>query len=208
MRGLKFKDPGLEEVTISSDNQYAARLLMDKKRGNTAHFERFDINGNFIIENADERGRLFIQRNNTAEVEIGNSIQGQIGAIGNINYEEEVHHLQSEYVDVLFTLYSPGEMYGEDIYIFGGLSDWEFKPEFKMAYNPAIYAYVGKAKLKQGYYDYIYAAVSQETGEADFEVTEGDWYETENQYTILIYYRPFGSRFDQLIGILDLNSRM
>jgi len=29
---------------------------------------------------------------------------------------------------------------------------------------------------------------------------EGDWFETENQYIILIYYRPFGGRYDQVIG--------
>ncbi len=211
MRGVKFRDPRLVSVT-EYNNQFSAELERDKKRGNIAHFERFDINGNFIIENADERGRLFIRRPGIGEVTVDlggqSETERQQDIFGADDFELEVHNLQSEYVDVLFTLYSPGEMYGEDLYIYGGLSDWQFKPEFKMVYNPMVSAYVGKVRLKQGYYDYIYAAVSQENGKPDFEVTEGDWYETENEYTILVYYRPFGSRFDQLIGIETFNSRM
>lgn len=204
LRGLKFRDPRLISVT-ESNGLYEAVIEKDKKRGNGAHFERFDVNGNFIIENADERGRLFIQRDNSiGSIQLDDGIQIGIGA-SDVNFE--VHNLQSEYVDVLFTLESPGEMFDEDIYIYGGLSDWEFKPAFKMVYNPAIYAYVGKVRLKQGYYDYIYAAVSKETGLPDFEVTEGDWHETENAYTVLIYYRPFGSRYDQLIGYNTFSSR-
>lgn len=211
LRGVKFRDPRLVSVTVHND-EYSAEIELDKKRGSSAHYERFDINGNFIIENSDERGRLFIRRPGASDISIGLGDQTEItrqeAIFGADDFELEIHNLQSEYVDVLFTLKSPGEMYGEDIYIYGGLTDWEFKPEFKMVYNPAIYAYVSKVKLKQGYYDYIYAAVSQETGEADFEVTEGDWQETENEYTILLYYRPFGSRFDQLIGLHTFSSRM
>ena len=204
LRGLRFKDPKLKSVTIGADGKYTAQIIQEKKRGNAAHFERFDINGNFVIENTDERGRILVESDPNGTINFGSP---QANVTGQVNYESDIHHLESEYVDVLFTLYSPTEMYEDDLYIFGGMTDWEFKPEFKMVYNPAIFAYVGKAKLKQGYYDYIYAAVSKKTGKADFEVTEGDWHETENQYTVLMYYRPFGSRFDQLIGITEISSR-
>ncbi len=210
LRGLRFRDPKLVSVT-ENNGQFSATIEREKKRGNIAHFERFDINGNFIIENTDERGRLFIQRATDVDATINlggpSETERQAAIFGADNPELSIHSLQSEYVDVLFTLYSPGEMYGEDLYIFGGLSEWQFKPEFKMAYNPIISSYVGKVTLKQGYYDYLYAAVSQKDGKADFEVTEGDWHETENEYTIFVYYRPFGSRFDQLIGVQIFNSR-
>lgn len=124
------------------------------------------------------------------------------------NLDENNPDLMSHYVEVLFSLYSPGEMYDEDIYIFGGLTDWQLKPEFRMTYNPAVSAYVAKVKLKQGYYDYYYAALPKGSDQIDLEVTEGDWYETRNNYTILVYYRPFGGRYDQLIGSVSFNSRL
>ncbi len=241
LRGIQYPSPGI--TVTEKDNVFEATIERDKKRGNTAHFERYDINGDFIIENRDERGRLYLDRTLNSNASLSPEVEREFsqrlsGATTQIERDriaqernvllqnqaaeeqarqfrifgvdtqvDEVHNLQSEYVDVLFTLYSPGEMYDEEIYIYGGLSDWELKPEFKMVYNQMINSYVGKVRLKQGYYDYIYAAIPKGKTVPDFEVTEGDWYETENEYTILIYYRPFGSRYDQLIGISSFSSR-
>lgn len=124
------------------------------------------------------------------------------------NFDEDNPDLMSDYVQTLFTLYSPGEMEGHELYIFGGLSDWQLKPEFKMVYNPAVTSYVAKVNLKQGYYDYTYAALPAGADEIDFEVTEGDSFEAQNNYTILVYFRPFGGRHDQLIGSVSFNSRL
>ncbi len=124
------------------------------------------------------------------------------------NFDDADPTLESEYAEVLFSLKSNGEIYGYDVYLFGAFTDWQLKPEFKMVYNPAVGAYVGKALLKQGYYNYMYAAVPQGTRIVDFEPIEGNWYETRNDYTILVYYRPFGGRYDQLIGATTFTSRI
>ena len=39
-----------------------------------------------------------------------------------------------------------------------------------------------------------------------FESTEGNFTNTENNYTVLVYFRPFGARADELIGITQVNS--
>ena len=124
------------------------------------------------------------------------------------NRDEDDPDLMSDYANVLFTLYSPGEMNDQDLYVFGGFSDWQLKPQFKMFYNERINAYVAKMTLKQGYYDYTYAAFPRGADEIDFEVTEGDSYETRNNYTILMYFRSFGGRYDQIIGSVTFNSRL
>jgi hypothetical protein len=121
--------------------------------------------------------------------------------------DDKDHNLEGSYIDVLFSLASAGEMQGEDVYLFGSMTDWQLKPEFKMVYNPMVSAYVTKVLLKQGYYNYSYAALPKGTYKPDFEVTEGDWFETNNTYTILVYYKPFGSRYDQLIGAYSFGSR-
>jgi hypothetical protein len=43
-------------------------------------------------------------------------------------------------------------------------------------------------------------------GVPDFSVTEGNYWGTENSYTVLVYYRPFGARADELIGFTNLNT--
>ena len=77
----------------------------------------------------------------------------------------------------------------------------------RMVYNDALKAYVCKMRLKQGYYNYYFVEQAKGKEVIDYEVTEGNWYETENEYAILIYYRPFGARFDQLIGVKTISSR-
>ncbi|MEM9888808.1 MAG: type IX secretion system plug protein domain-containing protein [Bacteroidota bacterium] len=107
---------------------------------------------------------------------------------------------QNDYAQVLFSLYSPAEYEGE-VYIFGAFTDWQLKEDFKMIYNPNVSAYVQKVELKEGFYNYAYAVEGKEKdAEPSIQDTEGSWFSTENEYLILMYYRPFGARFDQLIG--------
>lgn len=108
--------------------------------------------------------------------------------------------LESDYANVLFTLSSPTEFENADVYIQGSFSDWQLRPEFKMAYNYRIQAYVGETLLKQGFYNYYYAVVPRNGGRPSIEDSEGNWYETENDYTVLVYYRPFGERYDRLVA--------
>ena len=76
-----------------------------------------------------------------------------------------------------------------------------------MTHQPAVNAYVADIPLKQGFYNYAYVTVPKRGDKIpNMSELEGDWYETENQYTILVYYRPFGARYDQLMGTFNLNS--
>ena len=76
-----------------------------------------------------------------------------------------------------------------------------------MTYNEATESYAGQALLKKGYYNYLYALVPKaHPGTLDFSEIEGDWHETENDYTILIYWRPFGERYDRVAAVKTVNS--
>lgn len=92
------------------------------------------------------------------------------------------------------------------MYVFGELSDWQLKPEFKMKYDETAQAYWCDTWLKQGHYDYQYVVVDRRTGKIDPDGLEGNWSFTGNQYTVLVYFRPFGARYDRLMGAVTLNS--
>ena len=122
------------------------------------------------------------------------------------NFHEDDPDLESDYVKVYFELpYDEPDPFGE-IYIFGKLTDWQLKEEFRMKYNDNYKAYIGTAMLKQGYYNYQYAYLEDGAPKVDFELIEGNWWETDNDYHILVYYRPFGERYDQLVSVAFLNS--
>jgi hypothetical protein len=74
--------------------------------------------------------------------------------------------------------------------------------ESKGAYEKTLF-------LKQGYYNYSYVTVPENQPAADafsYENTEGNYENTENTYTVLVYYRPFGARADELIGYTSVSS--
>ncbi|WP_078012677.1 DUF5103 domain-containing protein [Hymenobacter sp. CRA2] len=89
------------------------------------------------------------------------------------------------------------------VYVFGALSDWKLKDDFKLTYNAEQQLYTGRALLKQGYYNYYYV-VGQPGTAPDAGYFEGSYQLTENQYDILVYYRPPGTRADLLIGYRPL----
>lgn len=110
--------------------------------------------------------------------------------------------LAGNYVDVYFSLATPSSIPGKEVCVTGGFSNWKCYEENIMEYNETMGGYFGRLLLKQGYYDYAFALFEDPSSSEspDFTTLEGDWYETQNEYTILIYYRPFGGRFDRLIG--------
>ncbi|MCB0589635.1 MAG: DUF5103 domain-containing protein [Phaeodactylibacter sp.] len=164
-----------------TDDGFVVQLKYDEPRAGEAYTSFNDLDGNFIIETTD-------QPNNT---------------------------LSAEYADVVFYLKRDQPYYGKEVYLFGGLTDWDILPEYRMEYDEGLGAYVGQALLKQGYYDYAYATLPVATNDKkgpkpqpSLTEIEGSWHETENQYTILIYYRPFGSRYDQVIGSVTFSSNL
>ena len=125
-------------------------------------------------------------------------------AIDNRQYNQTID--ECDYARVLFSLTQNQPLDDADVYVFGELSDWRLRPEFKMEYLAEAKAYVVEPLLKQGYYNYEYVVVDRKSGKIDESEFEGNWYETRNDYIILVYYRPFGDRYDRLMSSVTLVS--
>jgi hypothetical protein len=116
---------------------------------------------------------------------------------------------QGDYAYVHFSYFPAGNRAyeGNDVYVFGELTNYIKDGWGKMEFNKERGAYEKTLFLKQGYYSYAYVTKpSDGKGYPDFSQTEGDYWGTENSYTVLVYYRPFGARADELIGFTSLNS--
>lgn len=117
---------------------------------------------------------------------------------------------QSDYAFVHFSFYPPGNKpYPErDVYVFGELTNYATNEKSMMEFNDEKGAYEKVLFLKQGFYNYSYVTlpVKKSDEKISFEFTEGNYWGTENSYQVLVYYRSFGSRADELIGFSTLNS--
>ena len=115
---------------------------------------------------------------------------------------------EAEYGNARFTFIPPsGTPYrNRDLYLVGEMTGYGKNEGAKLTWNEEKKAYETNLKLKQGYYDYIYALRDPRGGAFETDQTEGNSWETENRYLILVYYRELGGRYDQLLGINMINS--
>ena len=116
---------------------------------------------------------------------------------------------QGDYAMVHFTYFPPGNrpFAGNDLYLFGEFTNYASDTTGRMNFNKETGAYEKTLFLKQGFYNYLYALKpANKNGFPDFSTTEGNYYGTENSYIVLVYYRPFGSRADEVIAYTTLNS--
>ena len=130
------------------------------------------------------------------------------GMYSSETYETINPYWQADYATVHFTLAPPdGKPYpNKDIYLAGQLTGYEFNNKTRMIFNETKGVYESSQFMKQGYYNYAYISVDKNDPSLRTDL-EGNYWETENGYTILMYYRSFTDRADQLIGVSKINSR-
>ena len=114
------------------------------------------------------------------------------------------NNFESDYCFVHFSLIS--EPISHDIYIYGELSDWSKKEDYKMFYNQETKQYEAVIPLKQAYYNYAFG-VENEPGKLDFKLFEGSHSVAENNYMVLVYHRNQTMPYDELIGYGLKNSQ-
>lgn len=112
----------------------------------------------------------------------------------------------NDYFITHFTLQMPQQPEG-DVYLFGDLTTGRIDDAYKMGYNPIDHQYELAIPLKQGSYNYMYLFKRQDEMVGLTEPCEGDFHMTENEYSVYVYHRPFGERYDRLVGFRTISTR-
>ncbi len=123
-------------------------------------------------------------------------------------YENINPYWQGDYANIHFKFVPPGgnAYAGKDLYLVGQLTDYQLNENTKMHFNPEKGMYENTRYLKQGYYSYGYTLADKNDASKRTD-TDGNYWETENNYTILVYYKSFADQSDQLIGVAKINTR-
>jgi hypothetical protein len=125
-----------------------------------------------------------------------------------ITYESINPLWEGDYATVKFSFAAPGgkPIDGKNIYLAGQFTGFGYSDKYKMRFNETTGLYEASVFMKQGYYSYTY--IEEDMNGIDFSNSlEGNYWETENNYTILVYYKSFTDRSDQLISVGQINSR-
>ncbi|MFM7024028.1 MAG: DUF5103 domain-containing protein [Flavobacteriales bacterium] len=131
----------------------------------------------------------------------------QFRVYGDINGERSIEvqegnrdEIEADYSYVHFKLNAPQPVTDGTVYVFGQLTNWEFLPEAKMKYNEETKAYESNLLLKQGYYNYKYVVLRDKQSKPDEGYFEGNFYQTENVYQVLVYFKSVVGDYYQLLG--------
>jgi len=206
VRDLKpvFIHPGILDFTFHSKNYFPAYNEFRYFDTKTTRYETFNV---YRIELINGVNHMFLvaseNRGKTKYISY-RDIDGRFYVDTDWGNEKDI---MADYVYVHFTL--PAEVpYTNSVpYIYGELTDWQIKPQGAMAYNKNVRAYQAVLFLKQGYYNYWYTLVKDGTTTPDIKYFEGSHWEAGNRYGFLVYYHPFSSRYDRLVGynVADFN---
>ena len=154
-----------------------------------------DIYNSYLYTNAARGHQIYTNYDDIN----GNFVVKNINASNN--------EIEADYAWVYFTLSAPAfRSNSKDVYITGMFNNYSLSPEYKMDYNQDKGVYEQAIMIKQGFTNFQYK-IADKNGVIDYEnAIDGNFYQTENDYTILVYYKQSSDRYTRVIGKGNANS--
>lgn len=115
------------------------------------------------------------------------------------NIDARNNDIEAEYVRMHFNLQYFEDIGDKEVHLYGNFNNWTVDGSTYMEYDPQSDTYRTNRLFKQGFYNYKYVLVNRD-GTIDSGAISGDFWETENDYTVIVYYRNLGERYDRIIG--------
>lgn len=192
VNGGRLRYENREELIFEGGNQYRSIDFSSRYiyGGGIDHIE-FDRDMYHVVLEADA------SRANNKEAYAMDAHGGYVINLQKNNYPDT----EADYMWVHF--YYPAEVpYLEGrMYIVGDLTQNLVDNKSEMIYDLSEKCYVRSLLLKQGGYNYVYALKAKNREELSVIQTEGSFWESRNRYDVMVYFRPFGARYDRLVGM-------
>lgn len=115
--------------------------------------------------------------------------------------------IEAEYVWIHFNLQYFEDIGDKELHIYGNFNNWTIDGSTYMRYDEYSDSYKLSRLFKQGFYNYKYVLVDRD-GSIDEGAICGNFWQTENDYTVLVYYRDLGARYDRIVGMGVGNSNI
>lgn len=190
-----------EKTMFDASNEYRVFDIINLEFGGE-HVEKIEFkNPYYYAEIQKDRSRLGSQYTQYTD------FNGRYGIRTKRYKNNDFPELQSDYVICKFSLQYNIPLINSDIYLFGELSNFELNNDYKMTYNKETRCFEKLLLLKQGYYNYRYLLYNKDEQRFDYSFFEGSFFDTENDYLLLIYHRSPRKSYDQLINFSIYNSK-
>lgn len=175
-------------------------------------FRHFDTRS--LLLNSDRTGRIYRDTANTVVLlpDYARDKPDYITQFDNdgkfyiLNQNGRDPRTDADYAHMYFTFVTNKTGKEGSVYIVGKFNDYRLDETSKLEYDQTTGRFYSNLLLKQGVYDYQYVWVDANTHKPDDTLLEGNHFETENDYQLLVYYRALGARWDELVGYRLLNN--
>ena len=121
------------------------------------------------------------------------------------NLRADDNSTQADYVWMHFSLECFAPIGNGELHVFGNFNNFILDESTKLHFDKNTARFDTKILFKQGFYNYRYVLL-KEDGTLDPGFISGNFDETENEYTVLAYYRAPAARYDRVIGKGNGNS--
>jgi hypothetical protein len=185
-----------KEASFDGGNEF---LYFDNKdiRAGTSSIRRIDLTdiyNNFLYTNGARFNRPY-----TYNPDINGNYQVRV-----LNANTNIA-IEADYARVYFTLQYFEEIADKEIHVYGNFNNWTIDGSTYMEYDSFSDTYINNRLFKQGFYNYKFVLVNRD-GTIDEGAISGNFWQTENEYTVLVYFRDLGARYDRIIGMGKANS--
>ena len=120
-----------------------------------------------------------------------------------VNYQNSIESADQEadYMFVNFFLPVDRPFLKGNLYLGGSWNYNQLNENSNMEYDASNRMYFKTLLLKQGGYNFQYWYLPAGDSKASLKPVDGSHWQTQNEYAIYIYHRPWGGRYDKLVGI-------
>lgn len=179
-------DGGAEYHRFDISNVYAAGAGVDRIKYNRVHYDAY-LNEDRIM--ADKPYQQDMDVNGKYIINLQNS---------------DADSVEADYMSVNFFLPVKNPFFDGQLYLGGEFNHNLMNDVNRMKYDGETGMYYQTILLKQGGYNYQYWFVPKGGSAATTRRVEGSFWQTQNEYTIYVYHRPWGERYDRLIAVKDI----
>jgi len=120
------------------------------------------------------------------------------------NLNTENNSTEADYVKMHFSLENYEDLGERKIYVIGNFNNYTLDESSELKFNLKKGIYENTSLIKQGFVNYKF--ITHTDNDVDHSLIDGNFYQTENEYTVLVYYKNTGDRYDKVIGISRASS--
>jgi hypothetical protein len=184
-----------DDIYFPGGNEF---LNFDNSKVNSTSYKIYkstltDIYNNFLVEDRERTNDIY---------EFNPDINGEFLINSNNNYDLDI---ENDYARVHFNLKTNIINKKNNVYLLGRFNNFILSDNYKLKFDEKTQSYKGSFLFKQGFYNYKYG-YRNSLKPNTINYFEGNFWQTENLYTVLVFHKKNNEKYFKLIGERSIKS--